>query len=142
MEDTGDGSMEPEDPHEQSSEKVATFVRTQISGTYSMFSVCRRSSATTYSEWQCFPRVDKTILEEWLKNDQLNDRRDREDVTTLISGDDKSLSTTQLIIWVDNFRSSLKRQKDGKVKQSEFNDKEQENMKLQTYRREHKYKII
>jgi hypothetical protein len=27
-------------------------------------------------------------------------------------------------IWVDNFRSSLKRQKDGKDKQSESNDKE------------------
>ena len=27
MEDTGDGSVEPEDPREWSSEKVATFVR-------------------------------------------------------------------------------------------------------------------
>jgi hypothetical protein len=27
MEGTGDGSVEPEDPHEWSSEKVATFVR-------------------------------------------------------------------------------------------------------------------
>jgi hypothetical protein len=30
MEGTGDGSMESEDPHEKSSEKVSTFVRTTL----------------------------------------------------------------------------------------------------------------
>ena len=34
MEGTGDGSVEPEDPHEWSSEKVATFVRVLGGGQY------------------------------------------------------------------------------------------------------------
>ena len=38
MEDTGDGSVEPEDPREWSSEKVATFVRT-LGGTQCFQSV-------------------------------------------------------------------------------------------------------
>ena len=39
-----------------------------------------------------FTRVEKTILEERYKHDQLNDRKDREDVDVLISGDGKPLS--------------------------------------------------
>jgi hypothetical protein len=37
-----------------------------------------------------------------------------EDVSALISGDGKPLSAEQVRIWVDNFRASLKRQKDAK----------------------------
>ena len=39
-----------------------------------------------------FTRVEKAILEDRYKNDQLNDRKDREDVDVLISGDGKPLS--------------------------------------------------
>jgi hypothetical protein len=70
-----------------------------------------------------FTRVEKTILEERLKNKQLDDRKGREDVVALLSGDGKTLSGEQVRIWVDNFRSSLKRKKDGEDKQSESNDK-------------------
>jgi hypothetical protein len=70
-----------------------------------------------------FTRVEKTILEERLKNKKLDDRKGRTDVTALLSGDGKTLSGEQVRIWVDNFRSSLKRKKDGEDKQSEHNDK-------------------
>ncbi len=70
-----------------------------------------------------FTRVEKTILEEWLKNKKIDDRKGREDVDSLLSGDGKSLSGEQVRIWVDNFRSSLKRKKDGEDKQPETNDK-------------------
>ena len=71
-----------------------------------------------------FTGVEKAILEDRYKNEQLNDRKDREDVTTLISLDGNPLSVEQVRIWVDNFKTSLKRKKDGKDKQSESNDKE------------------
>ena len=44
---------------------------------------------------------------------QLDDRKGREDVVVLLSVDGKPLSEEQLRIWVDNFRSSLKRKKSG-----------------------------
>ena len=69
-----------------------------------------------------FTRVEKTLLEERLKNKQLDDRR--EDVAALLSADGKPLSGEQVRIWVDNFRASLKRKKAGEDKQSEPNDKE------------------
>ncbi len=68
-----------------------------------------------------FTGVEKTIIEDRYKNDQLNDKKSREDVETLTSGDGKPLSTEEVRIWVDNFKVSLKKQKD---KQSEGNDKE------------------
>jgi hypothetical protein len=49
-------------------------------------------------------------------------------VAALLSADGKPLSTEQVRIWVDNLRASLKRKKAGEDKQSEPNDKEQENM--------------
>ncbi len=58
------------------------------------------------------------------KKKKVNDRTGREDVDTLLSSDGKTLSTEEVRIWVDNFRSSLKRQKDGEEKQSESKDKE------------------
>ncbi len=71
-----------------------------------------------------FTRVEKTLLEERLKNKQLDDRKGREDVAALLSADGKPLSGEQVRIWVDNFRASLKRKKAGEDKQSEHNDKE------------------
>ena len=71
-----------------------------------------------------FTRVEKTLLEERLKNKQLDDRKGREDVAALLSADGKPLSGEQVRIWVDNFRASLKRKKAGEDKQSEPNDKE------------------
>ncbi len=71
-----------------------------------------------------FSRVEKTLLEERLKNKQLDDRKGREDVVALLSVDGKPLSAEQVRIWVDNFRTSLKRKKAGDDKQSEPNDKE------------------
>ena len=68
--------------------------------------------------------LKKTLLEERLKNKQLDDRKGREDVVTLLSADGKPLSGEQVRIWVDNFRVSLKRKKTGEDKQSEPNDKE------------------
>ena len=47
----------------------------------------------------------------------------------LLSADGKTLST-EVRIWVDNFRSTLKRKKDGEDKQSEPNDKAYESMTL------------
>jgi hypothetical protein len=55
---------------------------------------------------------------------QHHDRKGREDVAALLSADGKSLSGEQVRIWVDNFRTSLKRKKTGEDKQSEPNDKE------------------
>jgi hypothetical protein len=72
---------------------------------------------------RCFTRVEKKILEERLKNKQLDDRKGREDVAALLSADGKALAGEQVRIWVDTFRSSLKRKKDGEDKQSEPNDK-------------------
>ena len=71
-----------------------------------------------------FTGVEKEILEERYKNENLKDRKVRDDVTVLISLDGKPLSTEQVRMWVDNFKTSLKRKKDGKDKQSESNDKE------------------
>ncbi len=71
-----------------------------------------------------FTLVEKTLLEERLKNKQLDDRKGREDVVALLSADGKPLSAEQVRIWVDNFRASLKRKKTGEDKQSERNDKE------------------
>ena len=68
--------------------------------------------------------LEKTLLEERLKNKQLDDRKGREDVVTLLSADGNPLSGEQVRIWVDNFRVSLKRKKTGEDKQSEPNDKE------------------
>ncbi len=68
--------------------------------------------------------VFKTLLEERLKNKQLDDRKGREDVTALLSVDGNPLSGEEVRIWVDNFRASLKRKKTGEDKQSEPNDKE------------------
>ncbi len=45
-------------------------------------------------------------------------------MAALLSADGNPLSGEQLRIWVDNFRPSLKREKDGEDKQSEPNDKE------------------
>jgi hypothetical protein len=63
-------------------------------------------------------------LEDRLKNKQLDDRKGREDVDTLLSADGKPLSAEQVRIWIDNFRSSMKRKKAGEDKQSEPNNKE------------------
>jgi hypothetical protein len=82
------------------------------------------TSVTTSIGGHRFTRVEKTILEERLKNNQLNYRKGREDVGTLLSGDIKSLSAEQVRIWVDNFRASLKRKKTGEDKQSDPIDKE------------------
>ncbi len=71
-----------------------------------------------------FTHVEKTFLEERLKNKQLDDRKGREDVVVLLSTDGKTLSVEQVRIWVDNFRVSMKRKKAGEDKQSEPNDKE------------------
>ena len=68
--------------------------------------------------------LKKTLLEERLKNKQLDDRKGREDVSALLSADGKPLSGEQVRIWVDNFRASLKRKKTGEDKQSEPNHKE------------------
>ena len=42
----------------------------------------------------------------------------------LTSGEGKSLSEAEVRIWVDNFKASLKKKKDGKDNQSAPNDKE------------------
>ncbi len=56
-----------------------------------------------------FTRVEKTVLEERLKNRQLDDRKGREDVAALLSADGKPLSAEQVRIWIDNFRASMTR---------------------------------
>ena len=71
-----------------------------------------------------FTRVEKEILQERLKSKQLDDNKGRADVSPLLSCDGKPLSGEQVRIWVDNFRSSLKRKKDGKDNQSDPKDKE------------------
>jgi hypothetical protein len=71
-----------------------------------------------------FTLVEKTFLEERIKNKQIDDRKWREDVAALLSPDGKTLSAEQVRIWVDNFRTSMKRKKSGEDKQSEPNDKE------------------
>ncbi len=71
-----------------------------------------------------FSRVEKTFLEERLKNKELDDRKGREHVAALVSADGEPLSAEQVRIWVDNFRESLKRKKAGEDKQSGPNDKE------------------
>ncbi len=76
------------------------------------------------SVWRGSTRVEKAILEERLKNNQLDDKKGRAEVVDLLSGDGKSLSTEQVRIWVDNFRAFLKRKKHGEDKQSEANEKE------------------
>ena len=45
-------------------------------------------------------------------------------MVALLSADGKVLSVEQVRIWVDNFRVSLKRKKDGEDKQSDPYDKE------------------
>jgi hypothetical protein len=66
-----------------------------------------------------FTRVEKTVLEERLKNRQLDDKKGREDVAALLSADGKPLSAEQVRIWIDNFRASMKRKKTAEDKQSE-----------------------
>ncbi len=59
-----------------------------------------------------FTGAEKAILEDRYKNDLLNDKKSREDVVVLISGDGNPLSAEQVRIWVDNFKASLKKNKD------------------------------
>ncbi len=93
MEGTDDGSVDQEDPHEWSSQKVTSFLRAL--GTVEYF-----QSAT-----------DQVL--------QLG-----VEVAALLSSSGKSLSAEQVRIWVDNFKTSLKKKKDGKDNQSAPNDKE------------------
>ena len=61
-----------------------------------------------------FTRVEKEILEERFNKTQLDDNKGKEEVAALLSCSGKPLSAEQVRIWVDNFRASLKRQKDAK----------------------------
>ena len=71
-----------------------------------------------------FTRVEKEILEERFNKTQLDDKKGREEVAALLSSSGKTLSAEQVRIWVDNFKASLKKKKDGKDNQSAPNDKE------------------
>ncbi len=71
-----------------------------------------------------FTRVEKEILEERFNKTQLDDKKGREEVAALLSSSGKPLSAEQVRIWVDNFKASLKKKKDGKDNQSAPNDKE------------------
>ncbi len=66
----------------------------------------------------------KEILEERFNKAQLDDKKGREEVTALLSSSGKPLSADKVRIWVDNFKASLKKKKDGKDNQSAPNDKE------------------
>jgi hypothetical protein len=94
MEDTGDGSVEP-DPREWSSEKVATFVRA-LGGA------------------QCFQSATDQVVQLGVDGSVFFD----------LSLNDLQGVRGQMRIWVDNFRASMKRKKAGEDKQSEPNDKE------------------
>ena len=71
-----------------------------------------------------FTRVEKEILEDRFNKTQLDDKKGREEVAALLSSSGKPLSSEQVRIWVDNFKASLKKKKDGKDNQSAPNDKE------------------
>ncbi len=75
-------------------------------------------------ERRVFTRVEKEILEERFNKAQLDDKKGREEVAALLSSSGKPLSEEQVRIWVDNFKPSLKKKKDGKDNQSSPNDKE------------------
>jgi hypothetical protein len=78
----------------------------------------------TKRERRGFTRVEKEILEERFNKTQLDDKKGREEVAALLSSSGKPLSSEQVRIWVDNFKASLKKKKDGKDNQSAPNDKE------------------
>ena len=75
-------------------------------------------------EHRLFTRVEKEILEERFNKTQLDDKKGREEVAALLSSSGKPLSAEQVRIWVDNFKASLKKKKDGEDNQSAPNDKE------------------
>ena len=57
----------------------------------------------------------------------MNDEKSREDVAVIISHDGETMSADQVKCWVDNFKSSLKKQKG---EEPESNDQESESMRL------------
>ncbi len=73
------------------------------------------------TQYRVFTGDVKSILEDRCKNNQLNDKKSTEDVDVLTSGDGKTLPTSEVRIWVDNFKSSLKNQED-KQSESRSND--------------------
>ena len=113
MEGTDDGSVESEDPHEWSSDKVATFVR-------------------SLGAAQCFQSAGDQVMQfgaEILVNlyntNKLKDKKDIHDVVLLLSKDDRPLSETLVKTWVDNYKSSLNRKKQSE-KDTDPKDKDQE----------------
>jgi hypothetical protein len=96
--------------------------RIHASGVHSKW--CASEVKKTKRERRGFSRVEKEILEERFNKTQLDDKKGREEVAALLSSSGKPLSAEQVRIWVDNFRSSMKRKKAGEDKQSEPNDKE------------------
>jgi hypothetical protein len=71
------------------------------------------------TQHRVFTGVEKKLLEEQYKSDQLNEKKSREVVTVLISSDGKTLSEEQVKSWVDNLKISLKKKKG---KECETND--------------------
>ena len=108
MEDTDDGSVEPEDPHEWSSEEVATFVRVLGTGQ------CFQSVTDQVLQLGVDDSVFFEILVNLYNTNNLKDTKGIHDVVVLLSKDDRPLTEVQVKSWVDNYKSSLNRKESEK----------------------------
>ncbi len=100
MEDTGDDSVDPEDPREWSAEKARVQRRV-------------------------FTPLEKEVLANLYHTNKWKDTKDIQDVVLLLSKDDNKLSETQVKSWVDNYKASLNRKKQT-GKQTDPKDKDQQ----------------
>ena len=83
-----------------------------------------RVSKKARSKRHVFTALEKGIRENLYHTNKLKDPKGIQDVSLLLSKDDNKLSEAQVKSWVDNYKSSLRKNQTGK--ETDPKDKDQE----------------